>query len=226
MIETTEALLARAASSGRAALSTAFGPGGIVLLDMIQRRALDVRVHFLDTGFHFPETLDLVRRWQERGVDIEIVKPELSPLKALATSRLYASDPDRCCHLRKVVPNARALKDADIWITSLRRDQHASREQTPIEQVVTLPDGHELTKVSPLAAWTREQVWERIREANLPYNPLHDRGFPSVGCAPCTAAVGHGAAERDGRWVGLAKTECGLHLHDESEPTPSRRAAS
>ncbi len=217
MIEETEEILVRAAAMGRAALSTAFGPGGIVLLDIVHRRQLDVRVHFLDTGFHFPETLELVQTWQERGLAIAVVRPELSPIQKVATSRLYAVDPDRCCHLRKVEPNTRALRDADVWITSLRRDQHVGRASVPVEQGVTLPDGHRITKVAPLAAWTRDQVWNYIRARDLPTNPLHDRGYPSIGCAPCTVAVGPGAAERDGRWAGRAKTECGLHLHEPSE---------
>ncbi|MEO0600785.1 MAG: phosphoadenylyl-sulfate reductase [Myxococcota bacterium] len=222
MIAETEAILRQAAHVGRAALSTAFGPGGIVLLDLVQRLELDVDIHFLDTGFHFPETLELVRTWQDRGLDIQIVSPELSPLTRVATSRLYATDPDRCCHLRKVEPNLRALEGADVWITSLRRDQGGRRATVPVEEEVTLPDGHRIRKVAPLAAWTRDQVWAHIEAHELPTNPLHAHGYPSVGCAPCTAAVGPGGAERDGRWAGRAKTECGLHLH----PNPSERVAS
>lgn len=203
-------------SGRRAALSTAFGPSGVVLLHLLQRAGIEVPVYFLDTGLHFPETLQVLRRWRDRGIAVQIVTPGLSARAEAEAEGLWRTDPDRCCALRKVAPNHRFLQGFDVWITALRRDQHASRANTPIHQRVTLPGGHTLDKIAPLATWSRRQIWDEIHRHALPYNTLHDRGYPSVGCTHCTVAVAPGAGERAGRWVRHAKTECGLH-HEPTE---------
>ena len=218
--ETEEVL--RHFAGRRVAVSTAFGPGGVVLIDLVQRMGLDFRVYFIDTLQHFPETLGVLEQWRDRGVDIEVYRPGLHLELARGDGRLWRHDPDRCCHLRKVLPNGRALAQADVWMTALRRDQ-PGRSGTPVHRQVVLPDGHAIEKVAPLARWSGQAVWDVIEANALPYNPLHDRGFPSVGCTPCTTRVAAGGAERDGRWAGREKTECGLHL-EEVGPEPRETA--
>lgn len=198
-----------------AVISTAFGAGGLVLLDLAQRIDPRARAYYLDTGFTFPETDALVRRWiEDRGLNLEIVRPELTP-EAQAEQHgdaLWARDPDRCCALRKVEPNERVLSTAKLWIAALRRDESPSRASTPVLQWVTLASGRGIWKLCPLVRWTKKEVWKYIFQHALPYNPLHDRGYPSIGCTHCTRAVGEGEDERAGRWAGSSKQECGLHV--------------
>lgn len=200
----------------RIALSTAFGPSGVVLMDLASRLRPGVRVFFVDTGFHFDETLAMIERVQARmPVQIEVLRPELTVAEQAARhgDALYVVDPDRCCAMRKVEPTRRMLDGLDAWITGLRRDQGPSRARTPILDPREV-GGRMVVKLNPLARWTRKDVWRHVFAHDLPYNPLHDQGYPSIGCAPCTAPVGDVAEaddERAGRWAGSAKTECGLH---------------
>ena len=196
----------------RFAMATGLGPEGCVIISMLARIEPRVYVFNLDTGYQFPETLALRERIQEKyTVAIALERPELpvAEYEALHGGPLYDRDPDRCCLDRKVAVLQRVAVDFDAWATGIRRDQSPARADTPI---VRWDRKFGLAKISPLACWTKHDVWNRILKENIPYNPLHDRGYPSIGCWPCTRAVGADGDERAGRWSGTAKTECGLHV--------------
>ena len=181
------------------ALACSFQKEEAVLLDLLFELEPDARVFALDTGVLFPETYETRRRVEERyGVQIETFRGEW-------VDGLWAQDPDACCGMRKVEPLARALEGVDAWITGLRRDQSALRANTP---KLGWDIKHEKWKAAPLADWTDKDVWRYIAEHDLPYNPLHDQGYESIGCTHCTQA----GAGRDGRWSGSDKSECGLHV--------------
>ena len=215
-----EEILAWAATqfAPRLTFATGLGVEGCVLIDMIGRQHLPIDLFILDTGVLFPETYALWRTMESRyGLTIRSVVPTLT-LDEQAQShgeRLWERDPDRCCRIRKVMPLRRALAGFDAWISAIRRDQTANRAEVP---VVEQDAKYGLLKISPLARWTTKDVWNHIHRFSVPYNPLHDQGFPSIGCAPCTSAVTEGEDPRAGRWRGKAKTECGLHA---KEPSPS-----
>lgn len=219
-----ELIGAALATFGRgAAVSTAFGAGGLCVMHLAQAHDPDVRAFFIDTGFNFPETEGLLGRWvTERRLNLLRVLPELTPEEQDERHgrELWRRDPDLCCRIRKVEPNHRALEDVSLWIAALRRDESSSRVSTPILQELELPSGRRILKLCPIARWTKREVWRYILEHELPYNPLHDRGFPSVGCTHCTRAVRPGEDERAGRWAGSSKQECGLHLtwKDTTDP--------
>ncbi|MCB9547467.1 MAG: phosphoadenylyl-sulfate reductase [Myxococcales bacterium] len=197
----------------RIALSSAFGPSGVVLMHLASQVSPGVRVFFVDTGFHFIETLAMVDRLQAAmDVRIDVVRPAISVEDQAERfgEALYRSDPDRCCALRKVAPTQRVLRGLDAWISALRRDQGPSRAHTPVYEGKAV-DGRPVAKINPLVRWTNADVWGHIFDHGLPYNPLHDEDYPSVGCAPCTQRVVPGGDERAGRWAGSGKTECGLH---------------
>jgi len=195
----------------RITFATAFGAEGCVLVDLIARHHLPIDVFTLDTGLLFPETYALWRRLEERyGLTIRAVRPELS-VEGQATvhgAALWERMPDRCCEIRKVAPLRRALSGFDAWITSIRRDQTSDRSAA---RVVEWDVRFSLVKVNPLAGWRSENVQRYVRVHRVPVNPLHARGYPSIGCMPCTTAVAAGEAPRAGRWRGREKTECGLH---------------
>jgi len=195
----------------RITFATAFGAEGCVLVDLIARHHLAIDVFTLDTGLLFPETYALWRRLEERyGLTIRAVRPELSvdAQAAVHGAALWERMPDRCCEIRKVAPLRRALSGFDAWITSIRRDQTSDRA---VARVVEWDLRFGLVKVNPLAGWTSEDVQRYVRVHRVPVNPLHARGYPSIGCMPCTTAVAAGEAPRAGRWRGREKTECGLH---------------
>lgn len=199
----------------RLAVSTAFGPSGVVVLHLAQQVHPGVRAFFLDTGFHFPETLAMVDRVRERlGIRIDVIRPDEAEVVAAdppgVEPPLYTRDPDRCCGVRKVSPTRLVLRGLDAWIAALRRDQGPSRANTPVLERKD-SEGRAIVKVNPLVAWDRKAVWRHLFEHDLPYNPLHDQGYPSIGCWPCTHPADAEGAERDGRWAGQGKTECGLH---------------
>ena len=187
------------------------GTSGMALVDMASRLGTDVDVFFLDTGFLFPETYALVSEIGRRyGIHATAYAPSLTPEQQAAElgEALWLRSPDLCCSLRKVEPNYRALEGKRAWITGLRRDQSSSRRLVrPVEWDWKFG----LVKVNPLAAWTEAQVWDYIQEHDVPYNPLHDQGYPSLGCTHCTRPAVPGEGGRSGRWPGFAKTECGLH---------------
>lgn len=192
-------------------MATAFGPEGCTIIHMLAEIEPRVRIINLDTGYQFPETLQLRERIAERyGIEVEMVRPELDvpQYEAKNGGPLYRRDPDRCCYERKIVPLRRAIQGYDAWLSSIRRDQSPARAQAPI---VGWDKKFELVKVNPLANWTKKGVWAFVEKHQIPYNPLHDQGYPSIGCQPCTFAVSDQEDERAGRWVGFNKTECGLH---------------
>ncbi len=190
----------------RVALACSFQKEESVLLDMILEREPTARVFALDTHVLFPETYALWRELEQRyGTRIEVFEgPSLGRQAAIHGEALWERNPDLCCSIRKLGPLAAALAGLDGWLTGVRRDQAPSRAGTP---KLGWDERHELWKASPLADWTDDDVWRYVRERELPVNPLHERGYASIGCTHCTAP-GQGRA---GRWVASAKTECGLH---------------
>ena len=194
----------------RLAATSSFQTQSVALLHLISVVRPDLPVIFLDTGYHFPETLayrdQLVA---QLGLTLRIARPAASPAETARRhgDALYRRDPDLCCYINKVEPMQRALADLDAWISGIRRDQTAAR--AAVRTVEGLPDGR--LKINPLAAWTREDLWRYIHAHDLPSHPLFSQGYLSVGCAPCTSPVTRGDDERAGRWAGTGKTECGLH---------------
>jgi phosphoadenosine phosphosulfate reductase len=198
-------------------MATAFGPEGCVILHLLAEIEPRVRVFNLDSGYQFPETLALRDRIAERyGIDVELIRPEttVAEYEAREGGPVYAKDPDRCCRDRKLVPLRRAVEGYEAWISAIRADQSADRARA---RMVGWDAKFGLVKVNPLLSWTKRDVWAFVVANQVPYNPLHDKGYPSIGCWPCTRAVALGENERAGRWVGQAKTECGLHSLDSSQ---------
>jgi phosphoadenosine phosphosulfate reductase len=201
-------------------VATGFGVEGMALLDMAFRVNPNLKVFTGDTEFLFSETYDLIDRVEEKyGIKVERLYSDLTPedQERAYGKALWASDPDQCCALRKVEPLRRKLLTLDAWMTAIRRDQ--TRDRATIRKVDWDPKFN-LVKISPLADWTREMVWNYVVRNNVPYNPLHDLNYPSIGCTHCTRAVQPGEDHRAGRWPGLNKTECGLHT--TSAPSAGR----
>jgi phosphoadenosine phosphosulfate reductase len=193
---------------GKLIVSTSFGPSGMVNLHTIAEVAPAVPVVFIDTLYHFDETLkhaELVQR--HYGLDVRVYRPAPSreAFEKEHGERLWERDLDRYHYLTKVEPMQRALEGVRGWITGRRRDQSATRSHLPIVEI------GDHVKVNPVAAWGRGDVWRFILDNDVPYNPLHDAGYPSVGDEPLTTPVHMGEGERAGRWRGQARTECGLH---------------
>jgi phosphoadenosine phosphosulfate reductase len=192
-------------------MATAFGPEGCLILHWIAAVAPATHVFNLDTGYQFPETLVLRERIRERyGIEVVLERPDLAvpDYEKLHGGPIYRTDPDRCCGDRKLAVIRRVLGGFAAWMSGIRRDQSPDRAAAPI---VGWDHKFGVVKVSPLANWTKAMVWDTIVRENVPYNPLHDKGYVSIGCQPCTRAVGGDEDERAGRWSGTAKTECGLH---------------
>jgi phosphoadenosine phosphosulfate reductase len=201
----------------RLTMATAFGPEGCVILHMLAEIEPRVRVFNLETGYQFAETLALRDRIAARyGIEVELVRPEttVAEYEAEHGGPVYLGNPDQCCHDRKLVPLRRAVAGYEAWISAIRADQSAHRAQAP---VVGWDAKFGLVKVNPLLRWTKRDVWAFLVTHQVPYNPLHDQGYPSIGCWPCTRAIAPGDDERAGRWAGQAKTECGLHSLDSSQ---------
>lgn len=193
-------------------LACSFGPEDLVLIDLLMQIQPHAHAFFLDTDFHFAETLELKAKVEQRYPDLRLhtMKPLLTPAEQEAAygPELYRSNPDQCCALRKVEPMNRVLQPYQAWITGMRRQQAPTRATIGKIQW----DGkRDKVKLNPLADWTDSQVWAYIHKHQLPYNPLHDQNFPSIGCFHCTAPVQPGQDPRSGRWQGHSKTECGLH---------------
>jgi phosphoadenosine phosphosulfate reductase len=203
--------------SPRVAISSAFGPEGLVIIDIAMRKVEPrLPIFTIDTGFLFKETVELIRQIeQEYGITVERLHPELTPEQQAEQygPELYRHQPDRCCYMRKVLPLQKKLPALDAMISGLRRSQSETRKGANILQMQETPEGHRYVKINPLAAWTKEEVWWYIVSHQLHYNPLHDQGYPSIGCTPdcCTRPVRDGEDERAGRWAGTDKKECGLH---------------
>jgi phosphoadenosine phosphosulfate reductase len=173
----------------------------------------DIKVFTIDTDFLFPESIELRARFEEKyGIRVEVLRGQVTieEQNRKFGVRLFETNTDLCCQLRKVEPTGRALKGLDAWIAGLRRDQSKTRAAIDILETYERPDEPPLVKVNPLANWTRKDTWKYLLDHEVPYNPLLDRGFKSIGCWPCTQPVGADADERAGRWGGQ-KTECGIH---------------
>jgi phosphoadenosine phosphosulfate reductase len=195
-------------------MATAFGPEGCVIIHMLAKIEPRTPVFNLDTGYQFKETLELRDRIAQRyGIEVELKRPELSVAEYEAANGgpVYKTEPDRCCFERKIVVLQKAAVGMNAWMSGIRRDQSPDRAKAAI---VGWDKKFGLVKVSPLANWTKKEVWKLITEENIPYNPLHDQGYTSIGCQPCTRAVMFGEDERAGRWSGTGKVECGLHTSD------------
>jgi phosphoadenosine phosphosulfate reductase len=205
-----------AATIDRLAIATSFQASGLVILHLMRDIRPDTPVLFLNTGFHFPETLDfrsrIIDMWDLKLVELRGEHGSPEAQAELYGPELYKRDPTKCCAINKVEPLQRALEGYDGWISGLRRDQSPLRADTPVVEAQLLPSGNEVMKIHPLAHWTRQQVADYIIEHEIPTHPLLEKGFASIGCWPCTRAIQAGEDERAGRWDGLAKTECGIHM--------------
>jgi len=192
---------------GKVALACSFQKEETVLLDMLFARDPHARVFGIDTHYLFPETYAHWREVEQRyGTTIEVFEgPSPEELAAAHGENVWETNPDLYLAVAKLGPLVRALGDLDAWITGVRRDQSPTRANAP---KLGWDEQHELWKANPLADWSDEDCWAYIRERDLPYNPLHDQGYASIGCMPCTAP-GEG---REGRWAGSDKLECGLHV--------------
>jgi phosphoadenosine phosphosulfate reductase len=198
-------------------MATAFGPEGNCIIHMLADIEPRVRIFNLETGYQFKETLRLRERIKERyGIEVEYVRPELTveEYERKHGQPLYTKDPNQCCFDRKVLPLRRAVVGYRAWMSAIRKDQTADRGKADIVQ---WDPKFNLVKISPLLAWTKSDVWNFILKHDVPYNPLHDAGYPSIGCEPCTEPVEDGQDERAGRWKGTAKKECGLHAMEQQQ---------
>jgi phosphoadenosine phosphosulfate reductase len=196
----------------RVAISTAFGPEGCALVAMAVALKPDIKVFTVDTDFLFAESIELRQRLAEKyGLQIEVVRGAVSIEEQNRRHglNLWQRDTDACCALRKVEPTERALHGLDGWVAGLRRDQSKTRADIDVVELYERPEGP-LYKVNPLLHWTRKDTWDYLLKHDIPYNPLLDQGYQSIGCWPCTRPVGAGEDERAGRWNGQ-KAECGIH---------------
>ncbi len=196
------------------AILTSFQISGVVILDLIRQMGKDIPVYFIDTGYHFPETLqfrdEIIKKF---NLNVISVKPKLSRdvFEQKYGKELYNSDPETCCSINKVEPQERIMKTSGYsnWLTGIRKDQSKSRA----EMSVFMIDAHDNIRVHPLINWKWDDVWKYIKDNNLPYNSLYQFGYASIGCSPpaCTAPGNWAHGDRSGRWVNFSKTECGLH---------------
>ena len=197
------------------AIGCSLGAEDMVIMDIAVKVKPDIPFLFLDTDFHFKDTLDLLEEARKRyNANIRVVKTDLTPEEQAKKygPQLFFTDPSLCCTLRKVMPMKEALSPFSAWITGIRREQSPTRANA---RVVEEDRVFGLIKINPLVRWTWNEVWDYIKEHNVPYNRLHDMGYPSIGCAPCTQPVRPGEDFRAGRWAGTQKTECGLHSPDD-----------
>ena len=200
----------------RAAIGTSFQGAGLVMMHLAKINHFAFPVFTLETGLLFPETLELKQRLEQfYGFPIENVRPDLTVEQQNEAEgpELWKRNPDLCCTIRKVLPLQGKLADIDCWITGLRREQSDTRADIGIVEVYVFDEQskRDIVKLNPMANWSRDQVWKYIQGQRIPYNPLHDRGYRSIGCWPCTKASGNGDSERAGRWTGFNKVECGIH---------------
>ncbi len=202
---------------GKIAFGTSLGAEDQVITDLIAKIDKNARIFTLDTGRVFPETYETLQATnQQYGINIEVYFPNSEKVERMVNTYginlFYDSVDNRkmCCHVRKIEPLMRAMTNAEIWITGLRREQSVTRIST---EAVEYDAANKKIKLNPLVDWTEEDVWSYLRENNVPYNDLHDNGFPSIGCQPCTRAVQAGEDVRAGRWwwEEPEHKECGLH---------------
>ncbi|MEX0773254.1 MAG: phosphoadenylyl-sulfate reductase [Balneolales bacterium] len=193
-------------------IGTGFGASGAVLMHKLYHLELPVTVFYLDTNLLFRQTYELRDDYAEKyKINFERVETDLSVDKQAEKygEKLWNKSPDQCCHIRKVLPLKHYLTDKQVWVTGVRRDQSASRKNTAVFE---WDKQNEVIKINPLASWDADDIWSYIKFYDLPYNPLHDHGYPSIGCQPCTKPTTDSDNERSGRWSGQEKTECGIHL--------------
>lgn len=196
------------------ALGTGFGPSGVVLVHMVAQLRPQAPIFYLDTDVLFARTYALRDELEAQlGICFTRLHADLSLDEQASSygSRLWARNPDLCCQLRKVIPLRRFLADKQAWMTGIRRDQSPTRANT---RLVEWNVANQVLKLNPLAAWSETQVWDYIHAHDLPFNSLHEKGYPSLGCVPCTRAVAPGEDQRAGRWSGSDKLECGIHLEN------------
>jgi phosphoadenosine phosphosulfate reductase len=201
-------------------MASGFGVEGMVLIDIATRVNPKLRVFTIDTDFLFPETYELIERTEQRyGLKVERLR-SLTPedQAEIYGPALWTTNPDQCCGLRKVAPLTDKLSGLRAWITAIRRAQTSARARA---RKLEWDEKFQLVKINPIVDWSSEQVWHYARSHNVPYNPLHDSDYPSIGCTHCTRAIRPGEDARAGRWAGSQKTECGLHLPGPAVlPTP------
>ncbi len=213
---------------GEITLACSFGAEDVALVDMISRIDRSASIFYLDTAYLFPETLEVRERIASRyGMRPVAVKPPVTIAQQAAQHGpdLYARRPDLCCHIRKVEPLKAHLAKYRAWITGIRRDQAPTRANAGL---VEWDGNFNLVKLNPLARWTTGDVWSYVRANDVPYNTLHNKHYPSIGCVPCTRPVRPGEDPRAGRWANFAKKECGLHTPEpeiEKRPAAERPAA-
>jgi phosphoadenosine phosphosulfate reductase len=209
-----------AAYSPAICLSSSMGAEDQVLTDMLVKIKPDFSIFTLDTGRLFPETLNLIHQTQKHyRANLEVYFPDYRHVQAMVKEKginlFYDSVENRrqCCHIRKIEPLNRALKGMQAWITGIRKDQTINRFNT---NIVEWDEANGLVKINPLYRWSEKMVWEYIHDHHVPYNELHDKGFPSIGCQPCTRAVAPGEDSRAGRWwwEDQGPKECGLHIKE------------
>ncbi|HYF51560.1 MAG TPA: phosphoadenylyl-sulfate reductase [Planctomycetota bacterium] len=202
-------------------MQTSFQLGGMVLIDMLSRIDKTVPIFFIDTGFHFKETLEFRDKVVARyGINLITLTPLLDRelFKAIyGNDTLYERNPQECCRINKVEPMEHAVKDYAATVSALRRD--SSAERSKIDIIDQRVDG--IVRLHPIANWTREQTRAYLKQHDVPTHPLHDKGYKTIGCSPtcCTVPVGENAPERAGRWTGTGKSECGLHLINIKRPS-------
>jgi phosphoadenosine phosphosulfate reductase len=192
-------------------IATGFGAEGMAIIDMALKINSPPDIFFIDTGFLFAETYEIRRQVEEKyQITIRAFNPELTPeaQERLFGARLWERNADLCCQIRKIEPLEEALDGLAAWVTAIRRDQTAARATA---QAIEWDERWGLVKVNPLVRWTKRDVWDYLKSNDVPFNPLHLRGYPSIGCTHCTRAVREGEDDRAGRWSGQEKTECGLH---------------
>ncbi|MBM7704659.1 phosphoadenylyl-sulfate reductase [Metabacillus iocasae] len=192
--------------------ASSFGIESIVLIDLIAKVKDDATLVFLDTDLHFKETYEVIEQIQNRfpNLNIRLEKPELTlkEQEEVHGSELWKTNPNLCCQIRKITPLKKALGDYEAWISGLRREQSSTRSHM---NFLNKDDKFQKIKVCPIIHWTWKEIWRYVYKNNLPYNKLHDQGYPSIGCMPCTAPTHDLNDLRAGRWAGTKKVECGLH---------------
>lgn len=202
----------------RIAIASSFSVEDTIVIDMATKIQPDIKVFYINTGFQFKET-DEIKDILKKKYQLNLVeyssKLSMEEQTLKYGENLYKKDANLCCQLRKVEPIKRALKELDAWITGLRRGQAVTRKNLDIVQINKLDNQTSLVKVNPLINWTRQQVWSYIEDNEIPYNPLYDKNYASIGCEPCTRPVQPGEDERAGRWAGTNKKECGIHTFSE-----------
>jgi phosphoadenosine phosphosulfate reductase len=214
----TESILAWAWErfGSRAAIGTSFQGAGLVMMHLAKQNRFPFPVFTLDTGLLFPETVALKKRLEDFfGFAIESLVPDITVEEQADINgpELWKHNPDLCCTIRKVLPLRDKLTELNCWITGLRRQQSDTRSRIGILEVYAFNEatGQDIVKLNPMANWTRETVWKYLKDHKIPYNPLVEQGYRSIGCQVCTTRTADGENERAGRWTGFNKVECGIH---------------